>query len=498
MLQFLQPLWLWAATGIIIPVLIHLWKVKEGKVLTVGSVILLNAATEKSARSIQLNQLLLLLLRCLLIILFAMFLAGPRWVQKSSSIGKGWILISQNNGKAAYNQYSNLIDSLFNSGYIFKSWDTSLVSLKKEEVINSAKSEHLNHTISPWNMIDILNNKSPEGLPVFLFASLTKNQFAGKRPATNLSLQIFEFDDQSPAVSAVQHAHIINTDSVMITLGRSTSAINTIENKILAIDGVNADSVLFIRKNNLLYAHSGLTSTIKIDDETYAITIVAERGSYDAEAISAALKAIAQYSQYHFAIDIKTPSDNISATQKWIFWLSEKPVPTNISAEKYFIYAAGKPLQTSSVIITGKPFFSNRPLPLYQKIDIADPVVNAELVIWKDGFGKPLLVKHIDTAERYFFYSRFNAAWNGLVWDPVFPSILFDLLIGEQYHSFPAQFDQRKISNVQTAPAKITGSKKMEINRDALSLASFNWWIILLLFVVERLLSTTEKIKRID
>ena len=66
-----------AATGIIVPLIVHLWNVKKGKTLKIGSIILLGESAKQSSKSFQIKDWLLFLLRSLLIIIIAFLLAEP-------------------------------------------------------------------------------------------------------------------------------------------------------------------------------------------------------------------------------------------------------------------------------------------------------------------------------------------------------------------------------------------------------------------------------------
>ncbi|MES1215797.1 MAG: BatA domain-containing protein, partial [Bacteroidota bacterium] len=95
MLQLIQPLWLFALTGISIPVIIHLWNLKPGKVLKVGSISLVTESSKEYKKSLTLSDILLLILRCLLIAALAVALSKPAWRSSiNSSKQKGWVLIS--------------------------------------------------------------------------------------------------------------------------------------------------------------------------------------------------------------------------------------------------------------------------------------------------------------------------------------------------------------------------------------------------------------------
>lgn len=78
-MTFLQPTYLWALTGIIIPVAIHLWSKKDGKTIKVGSIQFLNQSNAIKSKNINLQEYVLLLLRILCIALLAFILAKPQF-----------------------------------------------------------------------------------------------------------------------------------------------------------------------------------------------------------------------------------------------------------------------------------------------------------------------------------------------------------------------------------------------------------------------------------
>ena len=76
-MSFGAPIWLMAAAGLLIPVLIHWWRSRSGRVLEIASVRFLEKGAQPVARRRRLQDLLLLLLRCLLFIVAAVWLAIP-------------------------------------------------------------------------------------------------------------------------------------------------------------------------------------------------------------------------------------------------------------------------------------------------------------------------------------------------------------------------------------------------------------------------------------
>ena len=120
MLQFLQTIWLWGLAGLAVPIFIHLWNVKTGRTLKVGSIAFLSESARSHARSFKLSEWLLLLLRCLLIILIVLLMTRPYWQQQVNTANeKGWILIEEGKVNEAYKTYKSSIDSLLKVGYSF-------------------------------------------------------------------------------------------------------------------------------------------------------------------------------------------------------------------------------------------------------------------------------------------------------------------------------------------------------------------------------------------
>lgn len=68
-----------AAAGLLIPLAIHLWNKRPPKLLATGSIRWFRGSTSQSARNLQLKELPLLLLRCLLLLIFCFLMAGLYW-----------------------------------------------------------------------------------------------------------------------------------------------------------------------------------------------------------------------------------------------------------------------------------------------------------------------------------------------------------------------------------------------------------------------------------
>ncbi|PZV83941.1 putative membrane protein (TIGR02226 family) [Algoriphagus aquaeductus] len=78
-MEWIQPTLLWGMLGLSIPVLIHLWNGKKGKVIAWAAFPWLDPKESQSSRSVKLENWLLLLIRILLLTTLVFLLAGLIW-----------------------------------------------------------------------------------------------------------------------------------------------------------------------------------------------------------------------------------------------------------------------------------------------------------------------------------------------------------------------------------------------------------------------------------
>lgn len=97
--------------------------------------------------------------------------------------------------------------------------------------------------------------------------------------------------------------------------------------------------------------------------------------------------------------------------------------------------------------------------------------------------------RNYDSPLLYRFYSRFDPAWNDLVWTEAFPELFQQLLAGSQSrHSVP---DNRRIDPAQLLPVRLPPvSPSFHSNRlKTLVFEPYLWIFLLLVFIAERWLS---------
>ncbi|MFN3381543.1 MAG: BatA domain-containing protein [Runella zeae] len=76
-MEFLNPLMLWSALAVAIPIALHFWHQKKGKLLPWAATQWLTEKDLQPAKGIRLDNILLLFLRCLLLLMLTFYLAKP-------------------------------------------------------------------------------------------------------------------------------------------------------------------------------------------------------------------------------------------------------------------------------------------------------------------------------------------------------------------------------------------------------------------------------------
>ena len=192
MLQLLEPIWLVAMSGIVAPVLIHLWNDRRGRVLRIGSVALLAGASKRMSWRRRISQWWLLIVRCLLLMALALLLAGPYWQRRPH--GKGWVLIDGNG------PYQGMIDSLVARGY---------------------ERHVLSDTVNYWAGFRAADREAPAGLPFYIFTPGLISKFSGMRPSTSREAYWYTYAPKDSVERWVQRAWAVSGDSMVVLTGLS-------------------------------------------------------------------------------------------------------------------------------------------------------------------------------------------------------------------------------------------------------------------------------------
>ena len=499
MFQLINPLWLFAIGGISIPLIIHLWNIKKGKTLKIGSISLLGESSRQSARSLKLIDLLLLFLRCLLLIIVALILAGPLWNSKiNTSANKGWILIEKQNLTETSSQFKAEIDSLSKLGYEFHFFEPGFQYAKLEDALNENKSEIGSEQLLPyWSLIKLLEDEIPENTQVFLFTPNLLNRLGTERPLVTHPIQWKTYTPSDSTATWIENAWFNESDSVNVTI--ATSSPNKTTFKTIAIDPASRNSPFEFNiqnaKASLKFKNKkqGDSLPVTIDTATIRIAIYTDKFKNDASYLRAAFSAIKKYTYRKIKLT-EYSTINIPSGQNIIFWLSETAIPPGIvPLNLFFKYEKGNIEDINSQLSLSPSMSSieKEDIKLLKRNAYPENLAGG-LPVWEDGFGKPLLDLQMENKLSVFhFYSRFNPDWNELVWSNDFAKALIPIIIPDQHSSEIHPSDKRIVRQDQIVPNFIKESDTYGVkNQESQKSLENQFWLALIsIFVLERYLT---------
>jgi hypothetical protein len=476
-MQFLNPIWFFALAAISIPVIIHLWNIRPGKTLKVGSISLITEASKSTKRSFKLLDILLLLLRCLLLAIIAMLLAAPVWQKYVTAQKKGWVLIPQEIFKETYQQFKPTIDSLDKAGYEFHYFNKGFAKQDLKTIVADPSLKDTTTNANYWGLIKQLESQVGN-TPVYLFTQNGINHFKGNKPTVNLNALHWQAYIAKDSVAKwINRAFLTNTGAIKVTIGNSAPSATYFTTQTIQSGG-NNDITVNVQNGQPSVSLKNTNQPVAVDTSALRIAIYTDKHQLDAGYLKAALSAAVDFTGRKSVIKEYSSPVQIPAGQAWVFWLSEQPVKPDLlkSSKNIFRYEGGKVTDVTSWIDPGH-------ITLAKMIN----ATGAQEAVWQDGFGKPVLGLSGNT---YHFYTRFNPLWNDLVWSDDFPELMLKLLLGNG-QSQPKVHERRILSNHQLQPevfAQSMPQSSFKTTQQA-DISKYFWLLVVLLFIAERILS---------
>ena len=297
-MAFANPFWLWGLTALSIPLAIHLLSRKEGKVISVGSLRHLKDANTQKFKSLRLNEVFLLILRCLLIILLVLFLSG---LQLKSTTNQTWVIVEES--LKGNRMAKSIIDSLTAQGY-------------ELHYYSEGQGESEFHAQSYWSLVEQLESKAISEAVVL--STSRAEFFKGIRnelPSSVTWITVPGSFEDFPVAATRK-----SKDSVTITYGSMHNS-NTHYQTI--ISGITPNQSWFQTK----------TDSIHIDDpDTITISLFsAPDFLYDKQIVLAVLKAIQSNVPEKFIIG-ESSVDSVDM----MIWLSNSPPQAKSEKLIYF------------------------------------------------------------------------------------------------------------------------------------------------------------------
>jgi hypothetical protein len=481
-MQFLNPIWFFALAALSIPVIIHLWNVRPGKTLKVGSISLITEASKSTRRSFKLLDILLLILRCLLLALLALLLASPVW-QKAASLqkAKGLLLIPKENLKETYNKFKPQIDSLNKARYEFHYFNSGFDKSDLQKILADSSLKDTTGNANYWTLIKALDRQTAAATPVYVFTSNSINHFKGSKPAVDLNLQWQTYTAADSVSKWIASASLTNGGTIKVTLGSSNPGGVYYTDRTLQNGGTQDISVSSQNGLPLVSLKDANQTPVPVDTSTMHVAIYTDKHAVDAGYLKAVLSAAVNFSGRKAVIKEYNNPAQISSGQTWLFWLSEQAVSGGAKSSKnIFKYEAGKAIDVNTWIEPGHITLAK----------LIDPKTVGE-IIWKDGFGKAVLGLNGNT---YHFYSRFNPLWSDLVWNDDFPKLILNL-INNKLVSLSQRYDKRVLNNAQIQLGIVKENKAIASVKAVghTDLLHYFWLLLVAVFIAERLLSYKTK-----
>lgn len=492
MLQLLNPIWLFGIGGILIPLIIHLWNIKTGKTVKVGSIALMDESSRQNSRSLKLMELLLLFLRCLLIILISVLLAEPVWKSlQTEQINKAWILIERSAFAETYDHFKTEIDSLSKAGEELHLLEPGFEKVDVKDMLADTTTVDTMKKLPFWSLVQLMDEQIPKGSKAFIYTSDRANRFKGSRPSTKTTISWKIFTPADSMSQWIDHSYLTSSGYIRALVKESNSR-GTVA-KAIDISPGNENSGLGASINNGKPQVKLNDQTVTSDTSTLTIAINAEGFSHDAEYLNAAINAIQKYTLRK--IKLVRPSSQPDI----LFWLTAKELPSGLKpGSTIFQYAKGTAISTNTWLEISDRMTTLQTEQIFLHKRFSYPKKDDAFPIWEDGFGIPLLdFTNTNNISQYTFYFRFNPEWTDLVWSREFVKILMTLILSKHPDTPDGVFDKRSISPGQVLPQSDFGPQTSNISPQASNnlvlntrnLQDYFWLALVVLFFTERYLS---------
>ena len=367
---WLSPLWLAALAALVIPLVIHLRRQRIGRRIQVGSVRHLAGAALPRRRRLRVRDPWLLALRCAILALVVLALAGPaiRRTERPSS----WVLVAPSLlGDSVILRSDPLLDSLRRAGSAVRVLAPGFpaADLRRPVIARSDTSVDL------WSLLGAADQVLPFGSSILAVVPAELSLARGRRPAVATRVTIREA--RRPAADTVAiEASWVRHDSVFRVVGH----------------GYRGGMRRRIEFAPPSAADSSLPSL-----DSMRVRIAAGPGrADDAGYLRAAFGAASDLLGASLSIEVAPPAAVRAervATADWTAWLDTSPPPAFVGP---ILADAGPAEPRSSDGATGTPA--------------------------ADAFGRPLLTPF--GGAGYRFTGRFNPRFGDLVLRDAFPDLI--------------------------------------------------------------------------
>jgi len=226
-MQFANPAYLFGLLGLLVPIAIHLWSKKEGRVIKFGSVKLLQDSDSKQTSKIKINELWLLFLRLLMILLVVLILAEPFF---KTTTKERPVLVLIEPVLKDHERVLAAIDTLQEDRYAVGWLNAGFPDLDE-----SYEQEKVD---SYWHLIKDLNHIAAKN--VVIISTSNYNAVRGRRPKVNKSVSWITLESKADQGSFYVEA-VKSKDSLIVTKGSSNTLLTDFLKESFQLDQVSID-----------------------------------------------------------------------------------------------------------------------------------------------------------------------------------------------------------------------------------------------------------------
>lgn len=295
-MEFLNPYILWGGLAISIPIVIHFWHQKKGKLIAWAATQWLSEKNLQQSRGIRLDNVLLLIIRCLLLLFLAFILSKPLIKWAKSSTEKAKIHLIQPN--------QSLIEN-----YKFEIEE----ALKKGEKCYWLASKPI--------QFDDMNDIPPQTLQNIDAVSMQIALNEISHEINNQTLELYFVNQQSLAKLSVIFVPTDFKIHSVIDSSKQTKFLSFSENKKSYIDEAN----LLKTSKNITQLKGEIVNNGALKVGIYTTD------SNEKKQILAALSALKDIYEWDFDIENEAKTD-----KKYDIIFSNKPMPTSDNSLYFF------------------------------------------------------------------------------------------------------------------------------------------------------------------
>lgn len=431
-MSFLNPSYLWALLGIVIPIAIHLWSKKEGKTIKIGSIKLLSEADSRQSSSISINEILLLAFRIAMISIVVLILANPQINRENTNTPITYIVEPS---LLDNQEIASMIDSLQSQSSV------RLLRYEFPELSEDAVDNKVHEVPNYWQLAKDMEKLRTDSIVVFTNAFATG--LKGMRPIVKKNIDWIVLDSGDSGVGEIEAS--LKNDKIELLSVISNASYLSYKKEIIASNSVNIH--INEPKDSVTISQNGQTRQfyLKSNSPTKILLFFDDALSNEARYIEAGLNAISEYLLHPIEIN-KTQDSTLTgfSTYQNIIWLSD-----------------ARPRNTSARILSYNP----------------------------DELANSLIVKG-NTLNEFHLTTRLNA--ENTIDEHLTEHLIAWLNFRPDLDNNVKSFDKRVVDKDELVPLYDTNDEESSYI-ETLSISKWLWILLALVLITERIIAKLRK-----